>query len=184
MNGPTPACLTTGLNLVHVDAVNARRDELVSIAQNEPVVRVDPSMIRDNHRKYIVVFALFATIVLCTIIALPRPDSAFERLTPTALLLNGLPVAYFFLAFLLIVRRSLSATMLTVFVCVAITLGNNFKSSIISQPVVASDFILFGQVLENPVLFEKYLREQWMVIPLFLVYWHYRCGRFGSNDPS
>ena len=126
-------------------------------------------MIRDNHRKYIVVVTLFATIVLCTTIALPRPDSAFERLTPTALLLNGLPVAYFFLAFLLIARRSLSATMLTVFVCVAITLGNNFKSSIISQPVVASDFILFGQVLKNPVLFEKYLREQWMVIPLFLV---------------
>ena len=107
MNGPTPACLTTGLNLVHVDAVAAghrialergrigepyipgcenltyiraarivrrrqdvesenvlhvrestqrtrlrtalwdggaaRRDEPVSIAQNEPVVGVDPS---------------------------------------------------------------------------------------------------------------------------------------------
>jgi hypothetical protein len=126
-------------------------------------------MIRDNHRKRIVVFALLGTIALCTTIALPRPDSAFERLTLTALLLNGLPVAYFFLAFLLIARRSLSATMLTVLVTVAITLGNNFKFSIISQPLVASDFIVFGQVLENPVLFEKYIREQWLFIPLLLV---------------
>jgi phosphoglycerol transferase MdoB-like AlkP superfamily enzyme len=126
-------------------------------------------MIRDNHRKRTVLFALLGTIVLCTAIALPRPDSAFERLTPTALLLNGLPVAYFFLAFLLIVRRSLSATMLTVLVSLAITLGNNFKFSIISQPVVASDFIVFGQVLANPILFEKYIREQWFFIPLLLV---------------
>ncbi len=126
-------------------------------------------MFLHNHRKRIVVFALLGTIVLCTTIASPRPDPAFQRLTPTALLLNGLPVAYFLLAFLLILRRSLSATMLTVVVFLAITLGNNFKFSIISQSVVASDFILFGQVLANPVLFEKYLREQWMFIPLFLV---------------
>ena len=126
-------------------------------------------MILAHHRKRAVAVALLGTIVLCTIIALPRPDSAFERLTPTALLLNGLPVAYFFLAFLLIVRRSLSATMLTVVVFLAITLGNNFKWSIISQPVVASDFIVFGQVLQTPVLFEKYLREQWLFIPLLLV---------------
>ena len=126
-------------------------------------------MIPAHCRKPIVAVALFGTIVLCTIIALPKPDSAFERLTPTALLLNGLPVAYFFLAFLLIVRRSLSATMLTVVVFMAIALGNNFKFSIISQPVVASDFIVFGQVLANPVLFEKYLREQWLFIPLCLL---------------
>jgi phosphoglycerol transferase MdoB-like AlkP superfamily enzyme len=126
-------------------------------------------MLREHRRTCIVAFTLLATIVLCTVLALPRPDSAFERLTPTALLLNGLPVAYFFLAFLLIVRRSLSATMLTVVVCLAITLGNNFKSSIVSQPVVASDFIVFGQVLENPILFEKYFREQWIFIPLLLV---------------
>lgn len=126
-------------------------------------------MIRDPHGKPVVLFVLLGTVVLCTVMALPRPASPFERLTPTALLLNGLPVAYFFLAFLLIVRRSLSATMLTVLVCVAITLGNNFKSSIISQPVVASDFIVFGQVLANPALFEKYLREQWIFIPLLLV---------------
>ncbi len=125
-------------------------------------------MILAHHRKSIVLFALLGTIVLCTAIAVPRPDSAFERLTPTALFLNGLPVAYFFLAFLLIVRRALSATMLTVVVFIAITLGNNFKFSIISQPVVASDFIVFGQVLANPVLFEKYLREQWFFIPLCL----------------
>src|SRR5512143_1894712 len=106
-------------------------------------------MILARHRKRVVAVTLLGTIVLCTIIALPRPDSAFERLTPTALLLNGLPVAYFFLAFLLIVRRSLSATMLTIVVFLAITLGNNFKWSIISQPVVASDFIVFGQVLRT-----------------------------------
>ncbi|HQR44656.1 MAG TPA: LTA synthase family protein [Thermoanaerobaculia bacterium] len=125
--------------------------------------------IRSGHRALAVAVALLGTIVLCTVIALPRSDSALERLTPTTLLLNGLPVAYFFLAFLLIVRRSLSATALTVVVCLAITLGNNFKYSIVSQPVVASDFILFGQVLANPVLFEKYFREQWMFIPLLLV---------------
>ncbi len=126
-------------------------------------------MLLDTHRKCIVLFVLLGTMVLCTIIALPRPDSPFDRLTPTALLLNGLPVAYFFLAFLLIVRRSLSATALTVIALLAITLGNNFKWSIISQPVVASDFIVFGQVLANPALFEKYLREQWLFVPLFLV---------------
>ena len=125
-------------------------------------------MTLDHHRKRIVAFALLGTVVLCTAIALPKPASAFERLTPTALLLNGLPVAYVFLAFLLILRRSLSATMLTALVCVFITLGNNFKFSIISQPVVASDFIVFGQVLANPVLFEKYLREQWHFTPLLL----------------
>ncbi len=125
-------------------------------------------MIRDNHRKRIAVFALLGPIVLCTIIALPRPASAFERLTPTALLLNGLPISYCFLTFLLIVRRSLSAMMLTVVVCVALTLGNNFKFSIISQPIVASDVIVFGQVLETPALFVHYIREQWLLIPLAL----------------
>ncbi len=121
-----------------------------------------------KHRKLLVAFALLGTIVLCTAIASPRPDSAFSRLTPTALLLNSVPVVYLFLALLLVVRRSLSATLLTVVVFLAITLGNNFKFSIVSQPVVASDFILFGQVLENPVLFEKYLREQWLFVPLLL----------------
>jgi len=125
-------------------------------------------MIFHHHRKRIVLFALLGTIVLSTALASPRPDSPFERLTPTALLLNGLPVVYIFLAFLLLVRRLLSATILTVVICAAITLGNNFKFSIISQPVVASDFIVFRQVLANPLLFEKYLREQWFFIPLLL----------------
>lgn len=124
-----------------------------------------------NHtqrRNFIAALVLLGTTALCTMIAIPMPESAFDRLTPTALLLNGLPVAYFFLAFLLVTRRPLSAASLTVVVCVAITLGSNFKFSIVSQPVVASDFIVFGQVLENPVLFEKYLREQWFFVPLLL----------------
>ena len=58
--------------------------------------------------------------------------------------------------------------MLTVVVCVALTLGNNFKFSIISQPIVASDVIVFGQVLETPALFVHYIREQWLLIPLAL----------------
>ncbi len=74
--------------------------------------------------------------------------------------------------------------MLTVVVFMAITLGNNFKFSIISQPVVASDFIVFRQVLANPVLFEKYLREQWFSSHCASLYWHSRCGRSGANDPS
>ena len=35
--------------------------------------------------------------------------------------------------------------------------------------MVASDFIVFGQVLDNPVLFEKYFREQWYLLPLLLI---------------
>ena len=127
-------------------------------------------MISPNKRRNLITAAiLISTVIICTIIAVPMPGSAIARLTPKALLINGLPVLYFYLAFLLILRRPLSATLLTVFVCLAITLGNNFKFSVVSQPVVASDFIVFGQVLDNPVLFEKYFREQWYLIPLILM---------------
>ena len=123
----------------------------------------------NNRNNLITAAILISAVIICTAIAVPMPDSAVARLTPSALLINGLPVLYFFLAFLLILRRPLSASFLTVFVCLAITLGNNFKYSVVSQPVVASDFIVFGQVLDNPVLFEKYFREQWYLIPLLLI---------------
>jgi phosphoglycerol transferase MdoB-like AlkP superfamily enzyme len=127
-------------------------------------------MTKSNKQRNLITAAiLMSAVILCTVFAVPMPDSAIARLTPKALLLNSLPVLYFYLAFLLILRRTLSATLLTVFVCLAITLGSNFKFSIVSQPVVASDFIVFGQVLDNPVLFEKYFREQWYLIPLILL---------------
>jgi phosphoglycerol transferase MdoB-like AlkP superfamily enzyme len=127
-------------------------------------------MINSNKQRILITAAiLMSAVILCTAIAEPMPDSAIARLTPKALLINGLPVLYFYLAFLLILRRTLSATLLTVFICLAITLGNNFKFSIVSQPVVASDFIVFGQVLDNPVLFEKYFREQWYLVPLIVM---------------
>jgi len=126
-------------------------------------------IIANNRRNLITATILISAVIFCTAIAVPVPDSAIARLSPGALLINGLPVLYFFLAFLLILRRPLSASFLTVFVCLAITLGNNFKYSVVSQPVVASDFIVFGQVLDNPVLFEKYFREQWYLLPLMLI---------------
>ena len=140
-------------------------------------------MNHSRRRNLIAVLVLLSTVVLCTMIAIPRPDSAFERLMPSVLLLNGLPVAYFYLAFFLVTRRTLSAAMLTVVVCVAITLGSNFKYSIVSQPVVASDFIVFGQVLENPVLFEKYFREQWFFIPLLLAVLAFPVWAMRSEQP-
>jgi phosphoglycerol transferase MdoB-like AlkP superfamily enzyme len=127
-------------------------------------------MINSNQRRNLITATiLISAVIICTVIAVPMADSAIARLTPRSLFINGLPVLYFYLAFLLILRRPLSATLLTVFVCLAITLGNNFKFSIVSQPVVASDFIVFGQVLDNPVLFEKYFREQWYLLPLILL---------------
>lgn len=126
-------------------------------------------LVQKSRRGLITAAILLGVVIFSTTIALPMPDAAIERLSPAALLTNGVPVFYFFLTFLLILRRSLSAALLTVFVCLAITLGNNFKFSIVSQPVVATDFIVFGQVLENPMLFEKYFREQWYLLPVLIL---------------
>jgi phosphoglycerol transferase MdoB-like AlkP superfamily enzyme len=112
---------------------------------------------------------VIGTFLLCLVVSIPRPESAIGRLTPLNLLLNFLPVAYFLLAFWLIFRRMLSSAVLTAIVCLAITLGSNFKFTVTSQPLVASDFLVFVQVLENPVLFEKYFREQWYFLPLLVI---------------
>jgi len=120
-------------------------------------------------RTLIAIATVAATVLLCLVIAIPQPASALGRLTPVNLLLNSLPAAYFLLAFWLVTRRPLAAAVLTAIVCLTITLGSNFKFSVVSQPLVASDFVLFGPVLENPALFEKYVREQWHYLPLLLI---------------
>ena len=107
--------------------------------------------------------------ILCVLIAVPRPDSISARLTSGIILTNAVPVIFLFLACYLIFRRILTTSLLIVFICLLITIGNSFKFSVVSQPVIASDFILAGQVLANPKLFGKYFLEQWYLFPLLAI---------------
>lgn len=112
-----------------------------------------------------IAIGLLTATLLCGFIATPAPDSLLLPLKPRNLALNLLPVVYLYISLLLVFRRPLVAAFLTLASSFAVTLGSNFKYSIVSQPVVASDFLVFSQVVENPVLFGAYVREQ---IPAFI----------------
>ncbi|MFQ5934796.1 MAG: LTA synthase family protein [Acidiferrobacterales bacterium] len=93
--------------------------------------------------------------------ALPRVDSFLSNLSINYLLANTFPLLAMFILILCLTTRPIVSAMSTIFAATLIVLGSNFKYSVVSQPVLISDFLLARQVAENTELFGKYFIEQW-----------------------
>ncbi len=102
---------------------------------------------------------MIAALVLSWI-AVPRPQAFFSELSGAYVLANTLPLLVVFTLFFCLTLRPLASALMTVFAATLVVLGSNFKFSVVSQPLVISDFVLADQLVGNADLFNKYFVEQ------------------------
>ncbi len=102
-------------------------------------------------------------------IAVPRPQAYFSHLSMAYVLANTLPMLVVFALIFCLTLRPLSSALLTIFAATLVVLGSNFKFSVVSQPLVISDFVMADQVVGNADLFNTYFVEQWYLGVLLLV---------------
>ncbi|MFQ5934869.1 MAG: LTA synthase family protein [Acidiferrobacterales bacterium] len=120
-------------------------------------------------RILVAIVVLFMAAFVLSWIAVPHAEPFFSRLTGTYLIANALPLLVVFILVLCLTLRPISSALWAVSAGTLVVLGSNFKFSIVSQPVLVSDFLLLGQVIGDTELFGNYFAEQWYLVPVALL---------------